>query len=87
MASHTLISPAGMGEALTSGVDDRGDTTGYGFGWGLHETCAEHSGSYIGFESYIRREYDGRLSIYVLANGGRADAAEAAVRTAAAAYA
>lgn len=87
LAAHTLISPAGMREVLTSGVDDHGNPTGYGFGWGVQDGVAEHSGSYSGFESYIRRDQDGGLSVYVLSNGGRADDAEAAVRTAAATYA
>lgn len=87
LAAHTLISPAGMRDVLTSGVDDGGSPTGYGFGWGIQDTCAQHSGSYSGFESYIYRDHDGGLSVYVLSNGGRADAAEAAVETAARTYA
>jgi CubicO group peptidase (beta-lactamase class C family) len=73
LASNRLVTAATMRVALTSAVRASGTETGYGFGWRLHKTYAAHAGEWNGFESYIRRYRNRRLSVYVLANRSRPD--------------
>ncbi len=60
----------------TSAKLNDGSLTNYGFGWELGETKGhafmQHSGSWQGFNSYIRRYPDDRLAVIVLANRSRA---------------
>lgn len=72
LASNSLVSPASMREALTSGRTNDGNATGYGFGWmfGTYEGMpfAEHEGEWIGYYSYIGRCLDRSFSIFALSN-------------------
>jgi CubicO group peptidase (beta-lactamase class C family) len=65
-------------EAVTPGVLNNGQTTGYGFGWEVGtyrgRIAWSHSGTTIGFRNYILRCPDERLAVVVLANRTDVDA-------------
>jgi CubicO group peptidase (beta-lactamase class C family) len=69
---HSLIGQTALREALTSGRTNDGEFTNCGFGWYLGDyqgmPFADHSGSWIGFYSYIARYLERPLSMFMLAN-------------------
>ncbi len=64
-----------------------GKTHPYGFGWGLGQVNGrrriEHGGAWQGFEAFIDRYPDDRLTVVVFANRAGADAGRIAARVAA----
>ena len=72
LATHVLIDEAGMRQILTSGRTNDGRPTNYGFGWflGMEQGMrfAAHEGFWNGCYSYIRRDLDRPLSVFLLSN-------------------
>lgn len=71
--TEKLISKEGLEEAFTPAVLNNGDTTDYGFGWGIGKTpegkkVVEHSGGWVGFTTYIYREIEDNNCIIILTN-------------------
>ena len=60
LANHTLVSDSTFHEAITPFITTRGDTSYYGFGWGLSKKGAnmDHSGGWVGALTYIYRNPD-----------------------------
>jgi CubicO group peptidase (beta-lactamase class C family) len=76
---NSLIGQTALREAFTSGRTNDGEFTDCGFGWYLGDyngmPFADHSGSWIGFYSYIARYLERPLSIFLLANHPDLDSA------------
>jgi CubicO group peptidase (beta-lactamase class C family) len=68
LRTHRLVSAQSMREALTRGVGRWCRKTDYGFGWYIADDYMEHLGAWTGFTAYVRRYFDGQLSIYALSN-------------------
>jgi N-acyl-D-aspartate/D-glutamate deacylase len=70
-----LVNKSTMAEALTPYKLNDGTTGDYGFGWGLYRgdkrDVIEHSGSWAGFRTLIRRDLKNRNSIIILTNNSR----------------
>jgi CubicO group peptidase (beta-lactamase class C family) len=85
LATNSLLSEAGMREALTSGRTNDGAPIDYGFGWHLGTErgmrYADHAGEWNGFYSYILRFLDRPLSIFLLSNHPELDLFEIARET------
>ena len=60
LANHTLVSDSTFHEAITPFITTRGDTSYYGFGWGLSKKRPnmDHSGGWVGALTYIYRNPD-----------------------------
>lgn len=71
--TEDLISQNTLEEAFTPAVLNNGDTTTYGFGWGIGKSLSgkkvvAHSGGWVGFITYIYREVEENNCIIVLTN-------------------
>jgi CubicO group peptidase (beta-lactamase class C family) len=70
--SDRLVKQATLLEAFEPGRLKNGQSTGYGFAWDILERHGHHyeghSGSWEGYLSYVLRDRDEHLSIYVLSN-------------------
>jgi CubicO group peptidase (beta-lactamase class C family) len=88
LATHTLIDEAGMRQILTSGRTNDGRPTNYGFGWflGIEQDVrfAAHEGTWNGCYSFIRRDLDRPLSVFLLSNNPDIDVGKVATETLAA---
>jgi len=73
--TETLVKHASLTAAIQSGRLNDGSLTDYGFGWEVGQYAGTaymgHSGSWVGFTSYMLRFPDQKLSVFVLSN--RAD--------------
>jgi CubicO group peptidase (beta-lactamase class C family) len=69
-----LISLETLNEAYQPYILSSGDTTDYGFGWGvnLEDNWVGHSGGLSGFRTYLRRYLDTGDAIILLTNNGNA---------------
>ena len=71
--TEDLISQNTKEEAFTPAILNNGDTTSYGFGWGIGKSLSgkkviAHSGGWVGFITYIYREIEENNCIIVLTN-------------------
>lgn len=70
--TEKLVSQDSIALAFTSGTNNQGESIDYGFGWRIDETRGHkrvsHSGSWVGFRTYITRIPDLRFSIVILSN-------------------
>lgn len=68
-----LISKDTRDEAFTPAILISGDTTNYGFGWGINKSptgkkAVQHGGGWVGFRTYIYREIEENNCIIILTN-------------------
>jgi CubicO group peptidase (beta-lactamase class C family) len=63
-----LVSDDTLDLIFRPGTLNNGASTGYAFGWLTGDTYVDHAGGWLGFQTYIRRYFNGRLTIVVLAN-------------------
>jgi CubicO group peptidase (beta-lactamase class C family) len=68
-----LVSMTSLEEAFTPAILNNGDTSMYGFGWGIRESeergkSVSHSGGWVGFRTWIGRELDQKNCIIILTN-------------------
>jgi CubicO group peptidase (beta-lactamase class C family) len=68
-----LVSPDLLEEAFTPVILNNGDTTTYGFGWGIGESFSgkkvvSHSGGWVGFATFIHREIEEDNCFIILTN-------------------
>lgn len=65
-----LVPQAALAEAFKPATLKNGSLSRYGFGWGLSEDgkTAAHSGSWVGFRTFIERELEGGRVIIVLSS-------------------
>jgi CubicO group peptidase (beta-lactamase class C family) len=65
-----LVSGATLKEAFTSGKLSNGEEFGYGFGWGIEENNKKisHTGSWVGFESFISRNMKSKTTVIILSS-------------------
>ena len=78
LESEKIVSHASYVEMWTPVRLNDGSTAPYGFGWGFQKTPSghrliDHGGAWQGFESYIARYPDDRLTVAVLCNMAGAD--------------
>jgi CubicO group peptidase (beta-lactamase class C family) len=70
--TEQLVSQDSIALAFTSGTNNKGESIDYGFGWQIDETRGHkrvsHSGSWVGFRTYITRIPDLKFSIVILSN-------------------
>lgn len=71
--SEKLVSNETLAEAFTPGVLNDGSKTDYGFGWSIQEeedvpTVVEHSGGWVGFRTFIRRDLKSKRTLILLTN-------------------
>ena len=71
--TEDLISKNTREEAFTPAILNNGDTTSYGFGWGIGKSLSgkkvvAHSGGWVGFITYIYREVEENNCIIILTN-------------------
>ena len=75
LCTGKLLKKASLEEMWTPVKLNNGKTHGYGFGWSLRKIrghrIIEHDGAWQGFESYIARYPDEKLTIVVFANLAR----------------
>ncbi len=80
LEQDTLVRHETLLEAFSPRRLNNGQCTPYGFGWGLGETLGagdvSHSGSWVGFNTYINRILGRRFTVVVLANCALIDANE-----------
>jgi len=71
--TEKLVKKATMQEALTPGKLKNGESTTYGFGWGidLSGKKVSHTGSWVGFRALIVRYTDKNETLLVLDNSGQ----------------
>ncbi len=72
--SDQLISPESLNEAYQPYVLSSGDTSNYGFGWGVNQkkNSVGHSGGLSGFRTTLRRYLDAGDAFVLLTNKGDA---------------
>ena len=60
LKNHSLVPENEFNEALTPFITSKGDTSYYGFGWGLNKNGSNisHTGSWLGAVTYINRNLD-----------------------------
>jgi CubicO group peptidase (beta-lactamase class C family) len=70
--SDQLISSESLNEAYKPYVLSSGDTSFYGFGWGINQekNWVGHSGGLSGFRTYLRRYHDKGNTFMLLTNKG-----------------
>ena len=72
LAAHRLVKEETWRQAVTPGALNNGSRTEYGFGWEIASHRGRrlwrHSGTTVGFNSYIARFPDDRLTVIVLLN-------------------
>jgi CubicO group peptidase (beta-lactamase class C family) len=75
-----VLSHAALEEAWTPAALNDGESTGYGFGWGIEardgHRVVRHGGSWVGFRTHIARWPEDRFTIVVLSNRADFDAEE-----------
>ncbi|NVJ61549.1 MAG: beta-lactamase family protein [Gammaproteobacteria bacterium] len=68
--SHQLISQNLLNEAYSQGVLNSGEKTGYGYGWVVsNEHTVEHDGSWVGFNTYLKKDIKNDNVLIVLDSG------------------
>ncbi len=65
-----LVSQSTMAEAFAPGILNSGDSTRYGFGWGINKPgkIVSHTGGWVGFRTIIVRYIDVNQTLIVLDN-------------------
>ena len=68
-----ILSEASREEAFSPAILNNGDTSWYGFGWGIKTSptgkkVLEHSGGWVGFRTYFYREIEENNCIILLTN-------------------
>ena len=75
-----LVSQATLATAFTAGLNNKGESIEYGFGWRIDETRGHkrvfHSGSWVGFRTHVARIPELRFSIVILSNRSEFSPAE-----------
>ena len=71
--TEKLVPASTLDEAFTPCILANGDTTEYGFGWGVEfsedgKKVVQHSGGWVGFATYIHREIEDDNCLIVLTN-------------------
>lgn len=79
--TEKLVKKATLQEAFTPGRLNNGESTQYGFGWGVDETGKKlsHTGGWVGFRTIIVRYTDKNQTLIVLDNSGQMQAHRAVV--------
>lgn len=69
---NKLVSAETMAEAYQPFTLNDGSKSYYGFGWGLREdgSAVSHTGGWVGFLTYIRRDLTGPYEFILLTNSG-----------------
>ncbi len=68
--SNQLISKELQNEAYSEGILNSGSTTGYGYGWVISgDHTVEHSGRWVGFNTYLKKDLENNNVLIVLDNG------------------
>jgi len=72
--SYKLVSQETLNEAYQTTILSSGDTSKYGFGWGINQekNWVGHSGGLSGFRTYLRRYLDRGDAFILLTNNGDA---------------
>lgn len=67
-----LVSFKTIDEAFTPAILNDGQSTNYGFGWGINEKAnsVQHSGSLSGYRTFIKRDLDKNNAYIFLTNNG-----------------
>jgi CubicO group peptidase (beta-lactamase class C family) len=77
LGSANLVRPSTMSEALTSGELNSGARTGYGLGWFIAKNfglpVVSHTGSWMGFRSFLSYYTQQQFAIVVLSNSTEFD--------------
>lgn len=77
LGSGNLVMPSTMAEALTSGELNIGARTGYGLGWFIARysglPVASHTGSWMGFRSFLLYYPQQRCAVVLLSNSAEFD--------------
>jgi len=71
--SDKILSDASKKEAFSPAILNNGDTSWYGFGWGIKTSLqgnkvVDHSGGWVGFRTYFYRELENNNCIIILTN-------------------
>ncbi len=68
---EVLVSDQSLKEAFSPAVLMNGDTTRYGFGWFIQDpgNVLSHTGGWVGFRTYIRRDIANKETLIILTNG------------------
>ena len=69
--TNKLISADNLKEAFTPVTLKDGTTHDYGFGWAINknESIVAHTGSWVGFRTFIERHLENKLTLIVLSSG------------------
>lgn len=82
--SEKLISKATLEEAFTSATLNNGESTNYGYGWGVSEKdgrkVVQHSGSLSGYRTFLKRNIYNNSGYIILTNHGDASNNSAIMR-------
>jgi CubicO group peptidase (beta-lactamase class C family) len=83
--TEKLLPKAALNEAFKPGILSNGDTTTYGYGWGIAKNkqfgaIVNHSGGWPGYSTFIDRHITNDKTIIILQNNGLPIASVAAVR-------
>ncbi|MCA6073806.1 serine hydrolase [Fulvivirga sedimenti] len=72
LRDYKLVSMETMNEAFQPYILTSGDTSNYGFGWGINQKkhFVQHSGGLSGYRTYIRRYLDTGNAFILLTNKG-----------------
>ena len=70
---NDILSGSSKNEAFSPAILNNGDTSWYGFGWGIKTSptgkkVLEHSGGWVGFRTYFYREIEENNCIIILTN-------------------
>jgi CubicO group peptidase (beta-lactamase class C family) len=73
LVNYTIIPKNYLDEAWTPGVLNNGESTSYGFGWGIKSELNEpkivrHSGGWVGFVTFLYNEVDANNGLVLLTN-------------------
>jgi len=73
LVNYTIIPKNYLDEAWTPGVLNNGESTTYGFGWGIRSKSNEskvvnHSGGWVGFTTFLHNEVDTNNGLVLLTN-------------------
>lgn len=73
LVNYTIIPKSYLDEAWTPGVLNNGESTTYGFGWGIQSKPGEpkivnHSGGWVGFATFLYNEVDANNGFVLLTN-------------------
>ena len=73
LVNNTIIPKSYLDEAWTPGVLNSGESTTYGFGWGIQSKqgapkIVSHSGGWVGFATFLYNEVDANNGFILLTN-------------------